>query len=233
VKPFDARDAVLCSWIFDLDRTTQPPFGFTLLRTWPDRKSGCLGALLRDAAGRAVLVNRGTALETLRADMAANIAIHLGRPAPYRVEAALRMAEDAAEPGLRLLGQSLGGGLAQLQALALWHAGLAVRFATFAASDVGSVAKSRLRLDVNALPATLGDNWIAEQDRLTGPHGLFGQSRIGTQHVVRDMRGPRWSPFGLAFHRATAWVNYAAGQRVDAVPPPHPVSAAAWRAFSR
>ena len=249
----DARDAVLCSWVFDHASGAPAPFGFTVIREWRDEAAGFLAVLVRTSRLGEVaefrLVNRGTRWETsspgamLRAfgaDMGANLAILFGDAEALIVPAALRAAEEAAAmaappPGghatLRLLGQSLGGGLAQLQAVALHlHApALAARFTTFAASDVARVVERRFGVAVALLPPDLGENWVSPRDALTGPGAVFGTPRIGRNRVVGGMRGPALVPWpGLAFHRASAWVNHCAGRRVDEDAPGHPASRADW-----
>lgn len=248
--PIDARDAVLCSWVFDHTAGAPAPFGFTLVREWRDDAAGYLAVLLRtrrtDGGEELRLVNRGTRWETsspgamLRAfgaDMGANLAILFGDADAPIITAALRAAEEAAALAgaaveFRVLGQSLGGGLAQLQAVALHLRAPALggRFATFASSDVARVVRRRLGADVASLPLDLGDNWVSPRDGLTGPRAVFGTALLGRTHVVDDMRGPfvvAWP--GLEFHRANAWVNHCAGRRVDESPLAHPASAAEWR----
>lgn len=220
---------MLCSWIFDLERGAPAPYGFTLSQTWRDDRAGYLGALLHDARGQAMLVNRGTRAwppASLERDMAANIDIQFGRPDAPMVLAALRAVVEAPSP-LLLLGQSLGGGLTQIQAVACLVAGRPARFASFAASDASRVVARRFGVDPAALPATIGDNWVSPRDQLTGPHSMFGLPRIGRQHLV-EMQGPLLAWPGLSFHRAGAWVHHAGGRRVDAPAQPHPASASDW-----
>jgi hypothetical protein len=250
----DPRDAVLCSWIFDLDRGAPAPFGFTLVEVHEDRHAGHLAALLAtraaDGGTEYRLVNRGTRVETgsagallgaLRADMRANLAILRGdadapilRAALRSVEVALARVpgEGASSARLLLLGQSLGGGLAQFQAIAchLRRPSLA-RFVTFAASDVARAAAMRFEIDAAALPSWLGENWVSVHDGLTGPRAPFGMPRIGTRYVVHGMRGrpPIWP--ALSHHRAHAWVSHCAGRAVDGPPLPHPASALDWNVF--
>jgi hypothetical protein len=249
----DVREAVLCSWIFDLEQGAPPPFGFTLVDIHRDEAAGHLSALLRtrmpDGEEEDRLVNRGTRVEqgsigrllsALREDMGANLAVLLGRREVAMAEAALRaVASVARRPGgrrLRLLGQSLGGGLAQLQA-AWCHVHRPdrplARFATFAASDIASLAERRVGAQLSTLPPELGDNWVSPRDLLTGPYAPLGAPRLGTTHIVRDMRGPPLAWPGLAYHRAGAWVNHGAGRRVDDDPPAHPASAADWQRLAR
>ena len=222
--PIDARDAVLCSWIFFRDAGAPPPFGFTPVREWRDDQARHLAVLLRTLSpeGRTEfrLVNRGTRWETkvppgamLRAfgaDMGANLAILFGDAEAPIIGAALRASDGAAalvgqDDGLRLLGQSLGGGPAQLQAVALHlrAPSLHAHFATFAASDVARVVKRRFDVEAASLPAELGDNWVSPRDGLTGPHAVFGTARFGRKHLVRGMRGPLVTPWpGLSIARA-------------------------------
>jgi hypothetical protein len=248
------------------DRTLPAPFGFEPTREFQTSAAGYLGALLRtaDAAGRSewVLINRGTRFDTrslaallrgLAEDMDANAGIQFGRASVPVVDAALRAMEEAVAmvrretpPGataapdgfpLRTLGQSLGGGLAQLQAVAAWHrartsdpAWPLLRFTTFAASDVSRIVARRFGLRAEDLPPGIGVNHVAAQDGLTGPRSLFGPARIGVQHVVAEMVGT--APLGLDVHRAGAWVNHCAGQPVGAPEPAFPAMAQDWTRFA-
>ena len=259
--PIDARHAVLCSWVFDRGVTPDlpPPFGFVVERSFEDAGAGYLGVLLRTRTGPAawdwVLVNRGTRFEStsvagfvrgLAQDMSANAGIQFGRRDIAMVDAALA-AGEAARAAVRdaagtdrplpliLLGQSMGGALAQLQAVAAWDRAAAraepwqrIRFVTFAASDAARVMARRFPSTLAALPPEIGVNHVARQDAMTGPGSLFGQARLGVQDVVEGMEGPAIVSLGLDYHRAEAWVNHCAGRRVDAVAPPMPRSAQAW-----
>jgi hypothetical protein len=251
-----------------VDRASPAPFGFDLMWVFQTSAAGYLGALLRtaDVTGRSgwVLVNRGTRFDTrslatllrgLAEDMDANAGIQFGRTAVPVVDAALRAMEEAVAmvrretpPGgaaatpdgfpLRTLGQSPGGGLAQLQAIAAWHRARTsdptwprLRFTTFAASDVSYVVARRFGLRAEDLPAEIGVNHVAARDGLTGPRSLFGPSRIGVQHVVAEMEGT--APLGLDVHRAGAWVNQCAGQPVGAPEPAFPATGQDWARFAR
>jgi hypothetical protein len=258
----DARHAVLCSWVFDrgVAPDLPPPFGYVMERSFEDAGAGYLGVLLRTRNGPAawdwVLVNRGTRFESdsvaglvrgLAQDMAANAGIQFGLRDIAMVDAALA-AGEAARAAVRdaagtdrplplvVLGQSMGGALAQLQAVAAWDRATAraeawqrIRFVTFAASDASRVIARRFPTAVATVPAEIGINHVARRDGMTGPRSAFGQARFGVQNVVDDMEGPAIVSLGLDFHRAEAWVNHCAGRRVDTPAPPLPRSAEAWR----
>jgi hypothetical protein len=263
--PIDARHAVLCSWVFDRGVTPDlpPPFGFVVERSFNDADAGYLGVLLRTRTGPAawewMLVNRGTRFEAasvlgflrgLAQDMSANAGIQFGRRDIAMVDAALAAGEaarglvrDAAGTGgplpLLLLGQSMGGALAQLQAVAAWDRAATrgepwqrIGFVTFAASDAARVMARRFPGRLAALPPEIGVNHVARRDGMTGPDSVFGQARLGVQNVVDGMQGPSIVSLGLDFHRTEAWVNHCAGQQVNAAVPPMPDSAAAWRAVA-
>ena len=263
--PIDARHAVLCSWVFDRDLTPDlaPPFGFVVERSFENAGAGYFGILLRTRTGPAswswYLVNRGTRFESrsvagfmrgLVQDMSANAGIQFGRRDIAMVDAALA-AGDAARAAVRdaagtdrplpllLLGQSMGGALAQLQAAAAWDRATAraepwqrIRFVTFAASDAWRVISRRFPAVVAALPAEIGVHHVARRDGMTGPGSIFGQARLGVQTVVDDLDGPAIVSLGLDFHRADGWVNGCAGWRVDAAPPSLPTTAQAWPRFA-
>jgi len=245
----DARDAVICSWIFDLDQGIAAPFGFELVTVYRDDASAHLAALLRTTGSSGEvehrLVNRGTRVGTgsvgaffsaSTRELSASLRIALGQAHIAMVEAAIRAGaaarRQAGNGKLLFLGQSPGGALAEVQAVADHRSGFGGRFVTFAASDAARLIAARFGPGSLSLPIGLGDNRVSPRDGLTGPGALFGPPLIGRRQLVPVMRGPRLVAWpGLTFHRARAWVSHCAGERADAAPWPYPRSAADWRAL--
>ncbi|WP_376088566.1 hypothetical protein ACE7GA_16340 [Roseomonas sp. CCTCC AB2023176] len=250
----DARCAVLCAWVFDLEGGGEPPFGFQVLDILRGAGNGYLGAVLHGAGpdGGIFVVNRGTRFDTrspgalfggLKEDLGTAGAILAGAAAIPALDAAVAaaLAVQARWPNagaLRFTGQSLGGGLAQLQGAACLAARARnaalpdIRVVTFGAMDVSRTLRRRLSAELQAALGSRAENAVSDRDGLTGPRGVLGTSAVGEQRVVRDMDGPR--PGGaFAFHRARAWVNHCEGLPVDAPERPHPRDWAGWDALRR